>query len=91
MQNMKKLLIIIGLGLLLTGCGTNNNNSNEKENPYIQTKPIGGSIVAYTFEYNGHRYIEFMARHYRPESGFIHDPDCLLEDLKKEKENRELN
>ena len=52
----------------------------------VKYKNEDGAVVrGRTFEVNGHTYIEFyrMGGGYDNYTGFEHDPDCLLEDLKK--------
>lgn len=74
---MKKMLICCFLACcLLASC--------EPESQKIVESQDGTTISVRSFELNGHKYYEFIRRGagmYDNYTGFVHDPECLKQDM----------
>ena len=75
---MKKILFLITLTLSLTSCIDKSTDNvpdvDIDEAMYIQyTDNFHRKLTPVRFEYNGHKYIAFMAHE---SHSTVHDPDC---------------
>ncbi len=74
----KKLLLAIGILLSLSSCFQSRNEVKEVN----QNTPKRVS----KFSFEGHDYIEFSQFYeggYDSESGYVHDPECLMKDIEE--------